>query len=413
MILHINRSDRTGGAAIAAFRLHNAMINAGIDSKYFVQERTINDRDDICSITKFQLNIKKLFNALLEKITTYNMRGLSTLFSSFRYGIDITGREEVKNADIIYLHWINASFISLNILKKLLKTGKPVFWFMHDMFPITGGCHYSLVCDKYKKQCSNCPCSKKNHSVLSSNNFKKKQKAYKKYTNLHFIAPSKWLYECAKESVLTRNSNIYHIPNLLGSSVFRPFDKKTARQFLSIKSNTKIIGCGADTFLTNIYKGWSYLKNALEILSKDKNVKNFEIELLVFGSNYNKEIADTIPFNVYFLGHLHDEYSLSLVYNSLDLFVIPSLAENFSNTIIESLSCNTPVVGFNVGGIPDIINNDTGYLAEYRNSEDLAHGMASLLCNPKNDVHKYILQYNPEFIIEKHKKIWKEHSSYK
>jgi glycosyltransferase involved in cell wall biosynthesis len=408
-ILHINHHDKLGGAAIAAFRLHNAMIAAGIDSKYFVQNRTINDRDDIYTVNIVERTINYPLNKICEKILAFSMHGINTLFSSFHFGIDITSRKEVKDADIIYLHWINDSFISWRILKKLLKTGKSVFWFMHDMFPITGGCHHALDCVKYKTYCRQCPCYAK-HGILpdlSIGGFNRKFKIYRKFNNLAFISPSKWLYQCARESKLTLNNRIYHIPNLLDVSIYKPFDKKNARQFLSLHFNKKIIGFGAYSALTSPYKGWSYLKDALVILSKDSNKLKMEIEILVFGSSYNKELADPIPFPVRFLGQLYDDYSLVLAYNCLDVFVIPSLAENFPNTIIESLACNTPVVGFAVGGISDTVNDNTGYLAKYKDSKDLAHGIVQILCNQAYSTNKYIAKFLKDVVLRQHREIWK------
>jgi glycosyltransferase involved in cell wall biosynthesis len=172
-----------------------------------------------------------------------------------------------------------------------------------------------------------------------------------------------------------------------------------SRPLFSLTINKKYIGFGADSSpLTNPYKGWSYLKDALNILYKDETLKK-QIEIVIFGCNYNKPTADNIPFTTHFLGKLTDEYSLVMVYNVIDVFVIPSLAENFPNTILESLSCNTPVVGFDVGGIPDTVNSSTGYLAEYKNADDLAYGIKSVLTNPNLNIRKNIEKYFSKNIL--------------
>jgi glycosyltransferase involved in cell wall biosynthesis len=167
----------------------------------------------------------------------------------------------------------------------------------------------------------------------------------------------------------------------------------------------KIIGFGADSALKNIYKGWSYLQDALRILAEDESLKYMCIEIVIFGSNYNKSIADKIPFPAHFLGHLNDELTLVMMYNMLDVFVCPSLAEAFGQTILESLVCNVPVVGFDVGGITDMVNIDTGYLAKYKDSVDLANGISLLLKNPKSNVNEYIKTFYLDAILEKHKQI--------
>lgn len=403
-VLHINTYDKNGGAAIAALRLHNAMLLANIDSKYLVLEKTLHDRIDILTISRYSRYIKKIINNVLERNITKNMNAIKGLFSSFKYGFKIVNRQEIIKADIIYLHWIN-SFLNYNELKKLIKTGKPIFWFMHDMFPITGGCHHSFNCTNYVKKCHKCPYNKKgiDHSVRQ---YKAKKKLYKQYNNLYFVTPSRWLFSCVKNCDITKNNKIYHIPNLIDMSLFKPIKKNVARELFSINRNVMIIGFGADYALNNKYKGWEYMENALLILKENGVIKNIGIELIIFGSNYNKEVDDKIPYPIHFLGHLNDDYSMIMAYNCMDIFVIPSIAENFPNTVLESLSCNIPVVGFIIGGIPDMVNDNTGYLSEYKNSNDLAKGIALLIKEKKFNVREYVKSLNQTEIVNKHKDIW-------
>jgi glycosyltransferase involved in cell wall biosynthesis len=407
-ILHINAADKTGGAAIAAFRLHNAMLQQGMDSTYFVLERSINDRADIFTVSYFELYIKRILNKALETITKRTMRSKAGGFSTFKHGINIVKYIANFNPDVIYLHWIN-NFVNYRTLKQILKTGKPVFWFLHDMFAITGGCHYSFDCAKYQTKCYKCPFHGTGSFLtdLSIRQYRIKHRIYKKFDNLMFIAPSGWLFDCTHKSGITNNNRIYHIPNLIDTEVFKPLNKEMARQLFSLDSKKKIIGFGAHSALTNPYKGWSYLKEALQIVSHDESLQGIQTELLIFGSNYSKEIAESIPFPVHFLGNLYDEYSLAAAYNCIDVFVIPSLAENFPNTILESLACDVPVVGFNTGGIPDTVNEHSGYLAEYNNSADLARGI-SLLLREKINVNSYVMPFLKDVIISRHKKLWKD-----
>ena len=412
-ILHISTSDKTGGAAIAALRLHNAMLSAGFDSKFLVLNRIHNDRNDIVTLYSWYIKIKKIINNKLESFVTKNMHKVNGLFSSFKYGISISKRPEIIEADIIYLHWINFSFINYRELKNILKTGKPVFWFMHDMFAITGGCHHSFDCAKYQTKCCKCPYHYrgKMSADLSVWQYKTKKKIYKQFDNLMFITPSKWLFDCVQKSGLAENKQVWHIPNLIDTNIFKPIDKKTARQLFSLNTNIKIIGFGADFALTNSYKGWDYLKEAFQILSKNESLQGINIEVVIFGSSYSKKVADSLPFQVHFLGHLYDEYSLAMVYNAMDVFVLPSLAENFPNTILESLNCSTPVVGFNVGGIPDMINENTGYLAEYKNSSDLAKGISLILKKENANMNEYVKAFALETVLNKHIEAWNDGES--
>jgi glycosyltransferase involved in cell wall biosynthesis len=406
-VVHINQSDTKGGAAIAAFRLHNAMLKNGIDSKYLVLRRTINDRSDIRTVSKYARYITRSLNFVLEKFISWGVNNKRGLYSPFLFGVDVSKYQEVKESDSIYLHWICGSFFNFTILRKILKTGKPVFWFMHDMFPITGGCHYSFECTKYYTGCYECPFHKKRAIFpdISRRQFSLKQKIYKQFDNFIFIAPSAWLADCAKKSGLTRDKQVYHIPNLIDFDRFKIVDKIAARRLYSIKNNAKIIAFGADNALSNPYKGWSYFRDSLRLLSKEPQLEHIAIEALIFGSSYNRKISEDIPFPSYFLGQLHDEYSMVMMYNCIDVFVISSLADNFPNTILESLACNIPVVGFNVGGIPDMINEHTGYLAEYKNSDDLAKGIAFLLTTGKKDIRTQVIKFSSAEIIKRHEHI--------
>jgi len=137
----------------------------------------------------------------------------------------------------------------------------------------------------------------------------------------------------------------------------------------------------------------------LEILSHDSNVERFSI--LIFGSGYNKQIEDSMPFKIRFMGFLKDEYSTSLVYNAADVFITPSLADNLPTTVLESLSCGTPVVGFDVGGIPDMIKHKwNGYLAKYGDAEDISNGIR--FCLQNNIKGQLLPDFEKGTIIKKH-----------
>jgi glycosyltransferase involved in cell wall biosynthesis len=279
---------------------------------------------------------------------------------------------------------------------------------MHDMFPVTGGCHYSIHCREYRHKCKNCFYYSGKYGVLSKSErqLRTKRNLYNQYGNLKFIAPSLWLYECAGKSGATRRGNIFHIPNMIDTMLYRPLDKSFAKIFFGIDGGKKTIGIGAHNLLSNPYKGWAHFSEALDILAgKNRDMIN-EAQVLVFGSFYDEKIAAAIPFKTYFIGSLADDYSLVLMYNCLDVFVMPSLAENFPQTVLESIAVNVPVAGFNVGGIPDLVNGNTGYLAEYKNSEDLAYGIELLLNNPKQNVRGFIEPFSKEQILKRHRELW-------
>jgi len=388
--LHINLSF--------AYRLHHEFLREGIDSNIISFRLEDPETDKIKKVGKRA----KITSWLESKIQNYLNRKSLKKFGLFTYpvlGNNVTKLNIIRNADIIYLHWILGGFMNLNNIEQLAKLGKPIIFYMHDMWYMTGGCHYSFECEKYKSHCYDCqvfPYYKKKD--LSYKGFEKKMKLYSKYDNFYFISPSKWLYNCGKKSELLKNKPIFHIPNILDGTLFKPFEKNIAKKILNIDISEMVIGFAAVS-VESPYKGWEYLQKALEILDKEQSVYN--ISILIFGSAYNKKIKDAIPFKTKFLGRLKDEYSTVVAYNAMNVFIAPSLADNLPYTVYESLSCNIPVVAFNTGGISDmIIHKKNGYLAQYKNSEDIAKGIKFCL---QNGIKGYPLpDFETSSIIKKH-----------
>jgi glycosyltransferase involved in cell wall biosynthesis len=206
------------------------------------------------------------------------------------------------------------------------------------------------------------------------------------------------LYDCAKESSLVRSKPVFHIPNILDETLFKPIDKVIAKRLFNLKEDDLVIAFGAVS-INSPYKGWEYLQQALENLKHDTTMKN--IVVLIFGKGINRQIAKKIPFRTKFTGYLKDEYSAVMVYNAADVFVTPSLADNLPTTVLESLSCGTPVVGFNVGGIPEMITHKkNGYLAQYKDADDLARGIR--YCLEQNIIGELLPEFKKSITLKKH-----------
>lgn len=394
-------SESTGRAAL---RLHKAFLNSGIDSTIISLKHGINDEGKIIQKGK----IPKIISWVDGKLQSYLMRNNVKRFGKFSYpilGTNISQMKEIKEADYIYIHWALGGFLNLSNMEQLARLQKPIIFFMHDMWPITGGCHHSFTCEKYKSHCFDCqifPRNKRND--LSFKGFEKKLKFYSKYQNLYFVSPSNWLFECAKQSALTFNKPLYHIPNILNRSLYKSFDKKIAKRILNLNPDEQVIAFGAIS-IDSPYKGWSYLVRALNLLSLEQELKN--ITVLIFGTYPKKQVEDAIPFKTRFTGHLSDELSTMLIYNAADVFVASSLADNLPTTVLESLSCGTPVVGFNVGGIPDMIQHQSnGYLAKYKDASDIAQGIKFCI---KYEIKGSLLpQFDEKNIINKHLKMFED-----
>ncbi len=399
-VVQIQFSIESG--ARSAIRLQHAFQNTGIPSHIISLQTSSHEIKNVSFLGKKQRLVSRLDEKMQTSVLKFNKKEYG-LFSYPMLGTDISGLPEVGNADIIYLHWALGGFLNFNSFDKIAKLGKPVIIVLHDMWWISGGCHYSFTCEKYKHGCSNCQMFSGDHeNDYSSKGFRKKMKFYSRYKNLFFVAPSRWIYNCAKEAFLTKDKPVFYIPNILDTKLFKPFEKKTAKQILGLDENKPVIAFGAVS-VDSPYKGWKYLQEALTLLKQD--IRYDGLQVLIFGSGANDRIAGSIPFNTKFMGYLKDEYSTMLVYNAADVFVVPSLADNQPTTVQESLCCGTPVVGFNVGGIPDMVTHKgNGYLANYRDSGDICTGIKYCL---EQKMKGYMLpQFEPALLVQKHLELY-------
>lgn len=381
-VLIINTSERMGGAAVAASRLMESLKNNGIKAKMLVRDK----QTDQISVVGLQRNWWQVWRFVWERIVIWkaNRFKKNNLFAVdiANTGTDITSLPEFQQADVIHLHWVNQGMLSLNDIRKILKSGKPVVWTMHDMWPCTGICHHARECTNYHQECHHCPYlygggSKKD---LSNRIFHKKQQLYKE-APITFITCSQWLKEQAEKSALLAGETVISIPNPINTNLFKPRDKKKARRKCHLPQNGKLILFGSAK-ITDKRKGIDYLIESCKLLADRHPELKESLGVVVFGKQ-SEQLKSLLPFKVYPLNYVSNEHELVDVYNAVDLFVIPSLEENLPNTIMEAMACGVPCIGFNVGGIPEMIDHlHNGYVAQYKSSEDFANGIYWALTDP-------------------------------
>jgi glycosyltransferase involved in cell wall biosynthesis len=384
-VLHINKSDAAGGASVAAMRIVNALNKNGIDAKMLVVDKKTNSPlvETITStkIKKYKSDLYFLSDVV--RFLPYEKSNRERFsYSRGCYGFDLSSHPAVLEADIIHLHWLNQGFLSLNGLKKIVKTGKPVVWTLHDMWSFTGGCHYSGKCLDFKDNCGNCQFlrnPKKEDISFKQFNFKKKIYAD---APIYPVTCSNWLAQTALQSDLLKYKPIISIPNPIDIDVFKPCDKSEARKKLGLPQDKKLILFGAAN-VSDPRKGIMHLISALNKLAENEN-KN-SIELIIFGKN-SEHISGKLPFIVYAMNYVSNTESIVNLYNAADLFVLPSMEDNLPNTVMEALACGLPVVAFNTGGVPEMVTHkQTGFLASLGNEQELAEGLHYLLTNSEID----------------------------
>jgi glycosyltransferase involved in cell wall biosynthesis len=389
----------------------------GHDSRMYVRERTKKTGDIIRYDPRDNNLAQKIIINYRKKIIQRNYSGYKNIskdFEMFSSPITAYGAAPISkmpDADIYHLHWFTNFLDITGLFKELKKRGKPIVWTLHDMNPVTGGCHHDDDCGRYKQTCGRCP--QLNSSLdrdLSRKYYELKRKAYSTITKekLWIATDSNWLRECARSSSLFRGYRIDTVHYGLDTNIFQPLDKKAARKVLGIDYDIKVILFGAPD-ISNRRKGFHYLVNSMNKMSET----NDRLLLLTFGDGF-PDYKMKVP--VKNLGPVVNLYMMAIIQNAADCFVIPSMREAFGQTCLEAMSCGTPVVGFNGGGIPDmIIDGQTGYLAIERDEISLAESLYKMVNNDEKRIEmgkkarQYVLEnFSLDLQAEKYLNIYKQ-----
>jgi glycosyltransferase involved in cell wall biosynthesis len=401
-IVLLSYHNQNGGAGIACGRLRDALEKAGHQVSMLVQEKSGYDASIPLNTTLWQKALAWIY-FIWERLTylpSEKSKAVRFLFNPGIYGRDISRHPLIQEADIIHLHWVNFGMLSIQNIHQLLGTGKPIYWTLHDMWTFTGGCHHSGNCMNFQHSCGNCLEFMKlpSENDLSHQLWTKKFDAFQA-PNLHIITCSDWLKNRATSSSILKNHRIESIPNAIDTAQFRPAEKHNAKHKLGLNPDKKYILFVAMR-VNAPKKGFHYLQEAL------KNLDSEQYELIIAG---NAQDIPELSLKAHKLGHISSPEKMIQVYQAADVFVTPSLEENLPNTIMEALACGTPCVGFNIGGIPEMIEHQVnGYVANYQSVEDLHHGLLWTLENAPEQAARQKAEsaYSESIIAAKHLKYY-------
>lgn len=349
----------------------NIETNQDVDQFFIVKESSDESTEKIFqtkNIPSF-FGYKKFSRIMSEQGFLYRFLLLEARF--------ILKKAREISPDIIHLHNLHGRYFQTNLLLKLSKIA-PIVWTFHDMFPITGHCAYSFECEKWKTGCGNCerldiyPSIKKDRTNAlwhyKNNIFN--------YADFTIVTPSLWLKKCVEQSFL-KNKDIRLIYNGIDLKNFKKTDKSEARKALKLPEDKKIVLFSANGGVKNPFKGGEFVFQAFEKL-KNRN----DILFLNIGGK-NKEKSD----NWLDFGYVKEPKTMAKIYSASDIYLFPTLADNCPLTAIESLACELPVVTFETGGVPEIVeNNKSGFVVEYKNGEMLTSALEKLLDN--NDLRE-------------------------
>lgn len=402
-ILIVSTFDIEPGAARSAYRLHRALLSEGIDSKMLVQSKRSDDYTVIVPDKAFGI-VRQILDQL--PVIFYKNR-TKTLFSpSWVPFSGVVDKINKINPDIVHLNWICYGMMRIEDIA-LIK--KPIVWSLRDMWAFTGGCHYDEGCGRYEKNCGNCKVlGSLKENDLSRKIWYRKEKTFSKIQNITIVGLSKWISKCAKSSTIFKDKKVLTLPNPIDTTLFKPLDKNITRELWNLPQNKRLILFGAVMATSNPRKGFKELREALHKL------KYRDIELVVFGSSQPQDPPD-FGFKTHYLGYLYDDVSLVTLYSAADVMVVPSLQENLSNAIMESLSCGTPVVAFDIGGNSDMVEHQiNGYLAKPFDTTDLARGIEWVLNAPNyeelcsNAREKVVREFDSRIVARKYIELYRE-----
>ena len=391
-VLLLSTSDLNGGAARAAYRLHEALRRSGVDSYMLVLNRQ-SDNEYVIGATHRLARAEQFVYGRLDDYATRSFRTDPYV----RFSLGLTSSQVLReieriNPDVINLHWINKGFVSI---ERLSYFRQPLVWTLHDMWAFTGGCHYDEGCGKYTQVCGACPVINSSRTKdLSYWVYQRKKNALAHIRDLTIVAPSQWLARCAEASRLLRGRAVHVIPNALDTARYQPSSSETLRRQLAVPDGKPLVLFGSMGAEIDRRKGYQLLMGAVAKLI----ARRVDFAIAIFGSADEKEdLFQGVP--VHALGKLSDERTLIDAYSAATVTVVPSRQENLGNVIMESLACGTPVVGFEVGGNPDLITHrKNGYLAAPLSEEDLADGIGwALHHNAQRELQETCRQTIQEF----------------
>ncbi len=422
-VLQISTSDR-GGAGIAAVRLHLALLKEGVDSQLLtmyklgedIKEHYVFSPED-CKRFKLLYQCIYFFRAILIRFNLYHLihqklekkylKNQAKGFEKFSFTSSLNKLENhplVRSADIINLHWVSDGFLDFNSF--FSNCDKNIVWTLHDMNAFTGGCHHSDNCNGFIIDCAKCPQLKNTlDDDIAKKTLEMKSTAIAKIRNnqLKIITPSHWLSEKSKSSKLFSKFNHTVIPNGIDPAIFFPQNKKESRKLFLFPDDKKIILFVSHN-INNPRKGINILIEAFNQLQ----IINPNLLLCSVGSISNELSSIN---NLIQLGYIKSDEQMARLYAAADVFVLPSLAENFPNTICESLFCGTPVVAFNVGGVSEQVNNSNGFIVDKINATDLKDAIEKCLAsyssfNQKTISADAVLQFSGTSVAKKYREVY-------
>ena len=362
-VLHISESDAAGGAARAAYKIHNGLNGLGHRSRMLVGRKTTADDE----VRKLKRNLAW---RAADRVSGSVLDAFSLQYAFYPSSFGLAVDPWFRSADVVQLHNLHGSYFSFTALP-LLSRRRPVVWLLHDQWAMTGHVAYSLDCERWKHGCGSCPYLEEYPRLRRDTTailWRMKRAVYAR-SRLQIVVPSRWLLDLVLASPLLERFPARHIPNGIDTTIFSPGSKHEARERLGLPLDRKLVFFAAAD-LHERRKGLHLLVQALQRL-EDPPL------LLLAGAGATPEGVESRV-----LGAVSDELVLRDAYRAADVFAVPTVADVLAQTAQESIACGTPCVSFDKGGVTEVVRHlETGYQAKLGSVDSLAEGLATLLAD--------------------------------
>lgn len=378
-IAHFTLVDAGGGAAGAVSRLHHELLRQGITSRLHVGRKLgtdphTHDLSDECFLRKHALTLSRR----LDLLPLLLRHGRPDAFWSPGWHSLRDVEQEAADADVLCFYWVPRGLLGIEQIGRLLSLGKPCVWRLSDMWPFTGGCHYSGDCTGFQRGCGNCPQLRSHQAHDLSSRLYASKRDHWRAGNLTVVSPSRWMAELAGRSQILAGRDIRVIATGVDTDVFRPFDRTEARRVWGLPPDRRLVLFGADGALRDGRKGGAAVLDVMERIAAQGNT---DVGLVLFGTDTPPEgLSNTISLHP--MGTITDQARLAHLYSACDVFLAPSKQENLANTVLEAMACGTPVVAYALGGMIEAIEHGrTGLLGAPGDDAALAGMTATLLAD--------------------------------
>ena len=377
-VLAMNHSDTQGGAARAAYRIHNAVRFLGVDSILRVNQKALQDPTVQGPKNKLGRLLAKFYSGMGQLLIKPFKANVAVYQSIALMPTRWAARLNTSQNDVVHMHWVNGEMISIADIGKIKK---PLVWTLHDMWGIAGAEHYSdneRMRDGYTK--NNRP---RGETGFDVNRWTWKRKVRHWKNPILITTPSRWMAKKISESALMKDWPVMAIANPLDTDLWRPINQEVAREELGLPQGIPLILFGAVDGESDPRKGFDLLLDAIPLLKKNLLEQGVaSLELIVFGQETPQEGSKLTQLNIptHYFGKINNDHTLQLLYSAADVMVVPSRQETFGQTASEALACGCPVAAFGATGLLDVIEHlHCGYLAKPYDPKDLATGIEWLI----------------------------------